>query len=103
MGTNTTYLLTGLSLGTVLGIAAHRFSRSRKGRHLKEKMRCTMHDFGDKAGEWYGAAKEKVKDAGAKVAEKTREAAEKVAEKGEEVVQKAEELKSGPRPFAARP
>lgn len=89
MRTNTTHLLAGLGIGTVLGIVAHRFSRSRKGRHLKEKMRCTMHDIGDKAGEWYGAAKEKVKDAGAKVAEKTRDAAEKVAE-------------SGPRPFAAR-
>ena len=60
----------GLGLGSIIGVVAYRFSCSSKGKMLKEKACHALHRMGGKAEDMIDSAKDKVVDAGTKVADK---------------------------------
>ena len=60
----------GLGLGSIIGVIAYRFSCSSKGKELKEKASRYLHQIGSKSEDVIDSAKEKVMNAGTKVADK---------------------------------
>ena len=60
----------GLGLGSIIGVVAYRFSCSSKGKMLKEKACHVLHRMGGKAEDMIDSAKDKVAEAGTKVADK---------------------------------
>ena len=50
----------GLGLGTLLGAACYHYSRSKQAQEFKNTMYDAMHKAGDKAGEMWQTAKNKM-------------------------------------------
>lgn len=76
----------GLGIGSIIGVACYRYSRTQKGKEMQEKMRDAMQHAGEKAGELWQQAKSKVMDSGSKVVDK-------IAEKANDMAGKAEDMK----------
>ncbi len=79
-------LWVGLGVGAVLGALAYRFSRTSKGKQLKEKVCDAYHKITGQAEDMLDKAKDKMADAGKTVADK-------VADKTSELAGKADDLK----------
>ncbi len=78
----------GLGLGSIIGVVAYRFSCSSKGKMLKEKACHALHRMGGKAEDMIDSAKDKVVDAGTKVADKVAHETFSIAEKADDVKNK---------------
>ena len=74
----------GLGLGSIIGVVAYRFSCSSKGKMLKEKACHVLHRMGGKAEDMIDSAKDKVAEAGTKVADKVAKETFNIAEKADE-------------------
>mgnify|MGYP000012632342 FL=1 len=88
MGTNYSKFGLGLGLGSIIGVVAYRFSRSSKGKALKEKTNQVFHQIGDKAEDMIDSAKNKMANTGTKVADKVADEAFNIAEKTDDIKNK---------------
>lgn len=88
MGTNCSKFWLGLGLGSLVGIVAYRFSCSPKGKMLKEKASHLLQRMGGKAGELVETAKDKLAEAGTKVADKVANGTQTLAEQADEAKNK---------------
>ena len=73
----------GLGLGSIIGVIAYRFSCS-----SKEKASRYLHQIWSKSEDVIDSAKEKVMNAGTKVADKVSNDTFKIAEKADEIKNK---------------
>lgn len=85
METNCSKFWLGLGLGSIIGVVAYRFSRSSKGKALKEKTNQVFHQIGDKAENMIDSAKNKMANTGTKVADKVADEAFNIAEKTDDI------------------
>ncbi|WP_294633044.1 YtxH domain-containing protein [uncultured Bacteroides sp.] len=81
MEANRSNLLLGLAIGSVVGVFAHRFSRTTKAKILKKKIHHAMATVADRTEEFAEHAKKKVLYASNKAAEKMADVTLDIAEK----------------------
>lgn len=83
MGTSNSIFLSGLAIGSFIGVLAHRFSRTAKAKILKKRLHKVMTEIAEHTEEAAETAKEKMLDASRRTAEKFADLTFNVAEKAD--------------------